>query len=301
MSISLRKLEIFVEVAVSGSVTKTAEKLRLSQSAISMALANLESRYDEPLFIRQGRKIWLNDRGRLLLPYAQKIIQQSIAIDQLLNDSASEPVGQIKVGASTTIANYLLPILMAQFSKDYPKASFAMQVGNSETISTLLVQGKLDLALIEGPCHLSQLEQYLWREDQLVVIAGQGHPWSAAKSVKRQDLIDADWIVREVGSGTREVFEQALEIKVTDLPSVIELGHTEAIKKAVEAGLGVSCLSRLAVQRELEHGWLVEIATGLSLQRPLTLLLRKNEHRSHLLKACLSILQPGIKASFGRI
>ncbi|MFK5925496.1 MAG: LysR substrate-binding domain-containing protein [Desulfuromusa sp.] len=293
MSISLRKLEIFTAVAISGSVTKTADKLRLSQSAISMALADLENSYDEPLFIRQGRKLRLNDRGRLILPSAQKILKQSVAIDQLLTDSASEPIGQLQIGASTTIGNYLLPLLMAQFSKAYPKASIAMQVGNSETISTLLDQGELDLALIEGPCHLGQLEQYHWKEDQLVVIAGQKHPWITAKSVERKDLINADWIIREVGSGTREVFEQALGIKLSQLQSVVELGHTEAIKKAVEAGLGISCLSRLAVQRELEHGWLVEIMTPLQLQRPLTLLLRKNEHRSHLLKACLEMLIPG--------
>lgn len=291
MNISLRKLEIFVAVAISGSVTKTADKLRLSQSAISMALADLENRYDEPLFVRQGRKLYLNDRGRLILPLAQKILEQAVAIDHLLIDSTSEPIGQLQIGASTTIGNYLLPLLLAEFSKTHPKASTAMQVANSDVISSLLDKGELDLALIEGPCHLSQLEQHFWKEDQLVVIAGQKHPWAIAPPVERQELISADWIVREKGSGTREVFEQALEIKIENLDSVIELGHTEAIKKAVEAGLGVSCLSRLAVQRELEHGWLVEIKTNLKLQRSLTLLLRKNETHSHLLKACLKILR----------
>ncbi|WP_321391672.1 LysR substrate-binding domain-containing protein [uncultured Desulfuromusa sp.] len=292
MNISLRKLEIFAAVASSGSVTKTAEKLRLSQSAISMALADLENRYDEPLFTRQGRKLHLNDRGRLILPLAQKILDQAVVLDQLLLDSTSEPIGQLQIGASTTIGNYLLPLLLAKFSKAYPKASTTMQVANSDVISTLLDNGELDLALIEGPCHLHQLEQHFWKEDQLVVIAGQTHPWTRARSVELHDLMNADWIVREEGSGTREVFEQALETKVANLPSAIELGHTEAIKKAVEAGLGVSCLSRLAVQRELENGWLVEIRTDLKLQRPLTLLLRKNENRSLLLKACLQILLP---------
>ncbi|SEA14901.1 transcriptional regulator, LysR family [Desulfuromusa kysingii] len=292
MNISLRKLEIFTTVALSGSVTKTAEKLRLSQSAVSMALSDLESRYDEPLFVRQGRKLYLNDRGRSLLPLAQEILTQAVAIEQLLADSTAEPMGQLQIGASTTIGNYLLPLLMGKFSKTYPKASIAMQVANSDVISNMLDKGELDLALIEGPCHLNRLEQHFWRDDQLVVIAGQKHPWTTRKEVQHQDLIHADWIVREEGSGTREVFEQAMDRKVPSLPAVIELGHTEAIKKAVEAGLGVSCLSRLAVQRELDHGWLVEIKTVLKLQRPLTLLLRKDESRSLLLKACLKILQP---------
>ncbi|MCF6265469.1 MAG: LysR family transcriptional regulator [Desulfuromusa sp.] len=293
MSISLRKLEIFVTVATLGSVTGTADKLLLSQSAVSMALADLENQHAHPLFLRLGRKLKLNDRGKMLLPTAQDILKQLSKFEQQLDSSTTEPLGQLRVGASTTIGNYLLPSLMAQFSHKYSKAQIVMQVGNSKAISAALSEGSIDLALIEGPCHLAHLKQYHWQNDELVVIAGNKHPWVNGKTISQEELLNADWIIREAGSGTREVFEQALGAPLFNLSSGIEMGHTEAIKKAVEAGLGVSCLSRLAVQRELEHGWLVEIPTTLQLTRPLSLLRLPSDYCSPLLKACLDMLIPG--------
>ena len=291
MPVSLRKLDIFVSVATLESVTGAAEKLSLSQSAVSMALADLENRYSEPLFHRRGRKLLLNDRGRMLLPLARNILEQAADFEQLLSLSTSEPVGRLQIGASTTIGNYLLPLLMAEFSRRYPQAQISLQVNNSEIIARALDEGELDLALIEGPCHIRHLERHDWRSDELVVICGGVHPWAAQGRVDRRKLQTADWIVRERGSGTREIFEQALGVPLTQLSSVVELGHTEAIKKAVEAGSGVSCLSRLAVQRELEQGWLVEITTPLKLKRTLSLLLPYQCRPSPLLKACLDLLR----------
>ena len=292
MSITLRKLEVFVSIADSGSVTRTSEKLLISQSAVSMALADLEKQYHNTLFHRQGRKLHLNERGRLLLPLAREILLRAHDFEQQLIASANEPAGQLQVGASTTIGNYLLPLLVAQFSRSYPKAQIFMRVGNSEVIAEALDRGELDLALIEGPCHLKQLQPHFWREDQLVVIVAQEHPWADKGQVELKELLQADWIVREVGSGTREVFERALELPLTKLKSLIELGHTEAIKKAVEANLGVSCLSRLAVARELASGWLVEVPTPLALTRSLNLLLPSGRRSSHLLRAFLEMLIP---------
>ena len=292
MAISLRKLEVFTTVARLGSVTQAAKQLLLSQSAVSMSLADLENHHDGELFIRCGRTLILNDRGKLLLPLAEEILKQTTDFAKRLESSAEEPTGELTIGASTTIGNYLLPLLIANFSKKYPKARITMQVGNTELISQSLEQGQLDLALIEGPCHSKVLRQIHWRDDQLVVIAAPDHAWIDKGELKKQDLLEAEWIMRETGSGTREIFEKALGIPLMELSSGIEMGHTEAIKKAVEAGLGVSCLSRLAVQRELDHGWLVEIPTTLHLERPLSLLLPKTDYRSPLLNACLEMLLP---------
>ena len=290
MAISLRKLEVFITVAKLGSVTKAAKQLLLSQSAVSMALADLENHHAGELFIRLGRALILNDRGKLLLPLAEGIINQAANFAKLLESSAQEPTGVLNIGASTTIGNYLLPLLVANFSKKYPHARIIMQVGNTEVISEALVQGQLDLALIEGPCHIDSLRQNRWREDQLVIVAAPNHSWAGCDKVKNSDLLKGEWILREVGSGTREVFEQALGVSLDQLPAVVELGHTEAIKKAVEAGLGVSCLSRLAVQRELKLGVLVAIPTELNLSRELTLLLPNSEYQSPLLLAGLEML-----------
>ena len=138
---------------------------------------------------------------------------------------------------------------------------------------------------------MDSLQQIRWREDQLVIIAAPNHPWNNKGKIKTEEFLKAEWILREPGSGTREVFEQALGVPLSKLPSIIELGHTEAIKKAVEADLGVSCLSRLAVQREIELGVLVVIPTKLDLSRSLTLLLPISQYQSPLLKAGLTILQ----------
>ena len=136
-------------------------------------------------------------------------------------------------------------------------------MGNTQQIERALEQGEIDLGLVEGPSHSALLQTMPWRDDELVVITGRGHPMSGEKPVTDDMLTAADWIMRETGSGTREVFETALTEWGKSIHISLELGHTEAIKKAVEAGLGVGCLSRLAVQRELDNGWLMEIKTPL--------------------------------------
>jgi DNA-binding transcriptional LysR family regulator len=290
VAISLRKLEIFVRVAETEHVTRASEALMVSQSAVSMALAELEKDARGSLFQRKGRRLILNERGRNLLPEARAIIQQVNNFERLLHDSASEPVGEITIGASTTIGNYLLPSIMAEFSRLYPRAKALLQVGNTQQIEAALENGELEIGLIEGPSHATTLEILPWRDDELVVIVGTNHPWIQHKFIDTHMLKNADWIIREKGSGTREVFEEAIKGHLDPIVPHLELGHTEAIKKAVEAGLGVGCLSRLAVQRELDHGWLVELESPLELYRPLTILLTGNSYRGQLSQACLDLL-----------
>ncbi len=290
MALTLRKLEIFVQVAESGHVAKAGETLFLSQPAVSMAIAELEELAGGPLFHRQARRLSLNDRGRLLLPEARDLLQRARNIENLLKDSASEPIGLLRIGASTTIGNYLLPALIAEFSRRYPRAQAHLEVGNTVQIENGVNRGEFDLGLTEGPCHTQTLTVIPWRDDELMVIAGTGHPWAKQKTLTAAMLAAGDWIMRETGSGTREVFEAAMATSVGSFMTRLELGHTEAIKKAVEAGMGVSCLSRLAVQRELDHGWLVGVDTPLALKRPLTMLMKKATYRSRLLTAFLELL-----------
>ncbi len=263
----------------------------LSQSAVSMALGDLEKQAGDPLFHRQGRRLVLNERGRCLLSEAQEILRRLSSFEKLLKESATEPIGELHIGASTTIGNYLLPTLMAKFSHLYPRAKALLMVGNTQQIESAVESGEIDLGLIEGPCHAHALDTIPWRDDELVVITGKDHPWAQKAGITIEMLTEANWVVREKGSGTREVFEAAIAGKVEEFTVHLELGHTEAIKKAVEAGLGVSCLSRLAVQRELDHGWLVSVKSPLKLIRPLTILVRKNRYKGKLLDAYLELLQ----------
>jgi DNA-binding transcriptional LysR family regulator len=290
MPITLRQLEIFEKVASSEHVTRAGEALRISQSAVSMAIAELESALGGPLFNRLGRRLLVNERGRLLLPEAQAILQRVAGIDKVLNESR-EPRGIFHAGASTTVGNYLLPSLVGDFANRYPNATVLLQVANTQQIEAAVASGELDLGLIEGPCHIRELDRIPWRDDELAVIVGPGHPWAGKKRVDVEMLAAAKWIMRERGSGTREVFEAAMAEKGARFAVALELGHTEAIKKAVEAGLGVGCLSRLAVQRELDNNWLVAIRAPLELRRSLTLIFRKSDYRTRLFTTFVDFLQ----------
>jgi len=290
MTIPLRQLEIFEKVAAYGHVTKASEQLFITQSAVSMAITGLEKFAGAPLFERRGKKLLLNDRGRLILEKVQDVLRQVGTIEQLLTESIGEPIGVLKVGASTTVGNYLLPALIARLSEHYPRARALLQVGNTVQIEQALENGNLDMGIIEGPSHVRSLETAVWRDDELVVIAGRNHAWAGPRKASKSMLAGAPWIVREKGSGTREVFESAMNRKKINWTAAMELGHTEAIKKAVEAGLGVSCLSRMAVARELSHAWLVEVDTPLDLTRNLVILTREGGYRTALLNAFLAIL-----------
>jgi DNA-binding transcriptional LysR family regulator len=296
MSITLRQLEIFEKVAATQHVTKAGELLLLTQSAVSVAITELERMAGGPLFERRGRRLLLNDRGRYLLPEAREIIGKVRTIERALNDSREPLAGILHVGASTTIGNYLLPSILGEFSRLYSGAKTLLAVGNTQQIETAVENGELDLGLIEGPCHLASLEASAWMQDELVVIVGKEHPWVQERFVSAEMVTHASWIMREKGSGTREVFEAAIGAKHIGISISLELGHTEAIKRAVEAGLGVGCLSRLAVQRELDNGWLIKVQTPLDLRRRLIILTRTGGYRTKLLEACLALLH---ERSFG--
>ncbi len=291
MAVTLRQLQIFAKVASLNSVTRASDDLQLTQSAVSMALAELERYSDAPLFNRHGKRLLLNDRGRTLLPLVNRLLDQEKQIEMLLCESAQEPVGELRVGASTTIGNYLLPQLITRFSQQFPKAKILLFVANARQIENGLDNGDFDLGLIEGFQHISRLSVQKWRDDELVVVTCPQHAWARQVEIGNQDLETGDWIMREAGSGTREVFEKAMRHAQLDFVITMELGHTEAIKKAVEAGAGCACLSRMAVQRELEQGWLAEIRTPLNLQRDFIILTRADSYRSILFKTFLDRLR----------
>ena len=291
MNVTLRQLEIFEKVAACRHVTKAGRELFITQSAVSMAIAELEKFAGAPLFERRGKQLVLNGRGQLIVSRVQDVLRQVGVIEQLMVESVGEPIGILRVGASTTVGNYLLPDFVGEFTRHYPRAKVLLQVGNTSQIEHAVESGELDLGIIEGPPHAGALDATRWRGDELVVVVGGGHPWAAIKKASRAMLEQASWIMREKGSGTREVLESAMRKKGINFIISMELGHTEAIKKAVEAGLGVSCLSRMAVARELSHKWLAEVHTLLDLRRELIILTRNDSYRTALMKAFLSILE----------
>ncbi|NOY13578.1 MAG: LysR family transcriptional regulator [Deltaproteobacteria bacterium] len=285
MGISLRQLEVFISVAQTGNVTRAAEALRISQSAVSMSLAELERLLGEKLFDRRGKRLVVNDQGRALIPKAAAVLSRVAEIDSLFSGPDHQSTGLLRVGASSTIGNYLMPRIFGAFTDHFSEAGISLDVGNTEHIVQELLRFNIDIGFIEGLCHQPAIETIPWRPDNLAIHVGAGHPLAEKAELSSDDLLQARWILREQGSGTREIFEAALSGKMDSLRVYLELGNTEAIKEAVAAGLGISCLSLLATRRARQSGALVALKTPfLDLRRNFYLLLHREKYRTKLLR-----------------
>lgn len=284
MHITLRQLEVFTEVLKSGSTTQASQVLSLSQSAVSAALADLEGQLGVQLFDRVGKRLVINEHGRLLYPRAVGLLEQALEIEQLFR----EDNGALRISASSTIGNYLLPGMIARYRRDYPQLPLELSVGNSQDVITAVADFRVDIGLIEGPCHRADLVTEPWLEDELVVFAAPGAE-ILSKPLSLQSLAGAPWILREHGSGTREIVDYLLISHLPQFDLALELGNSEAIKNAVRHGMGISCLSRRVIAEQLEMGTLVEVAIPLpALKRTLYRIHHRQKHLSKALSRFLS-------------
>lgn len=284
MRMTLRQLAVFVAVAQEGTVTKASEAVRLTQSAASMALADLESSLGIVLFDRLGKRLQLNDLGRFLLPQALEILGRCDAFEQTAKGELQSI--DLRIGATLTISDYLMPDLMAGFLQQQPQAHLQLQVGNTRQMIEAVSQFQLDLALIEGSCHLPQLQCIHWRNDELAVCCSPDHPLALLnRELTPHDFNHIEWILREEGSGTREVFDHAILKDIQNAKIRLTLGHNEAILKIVAGGLGMSCISKLAIQPLLDRGQLVILDTPFwQLTRPLFMLVHRQKYQGPGLK-----------------
>ncbi len=256
---TLRQIGVFAAVARHENVSRAAEDLSLSQSATSTALAELERQYDTQLFDRFGKTLRLNELGQALLPQAVELIERAAAIESFLEGRAG--YGTLRIGATLTIGNYLATLIVADFLKRHPESRLHLTVHNTTTIIDQLARHALDLGLIEGSCRHPELVVEPWVADELVVFCAPGHALAGQASATLAELAEQPWIVREPGSGTRETLDQALRHHHAPLKVRLELEHTEAIKRAVAFGLGIGCVSRLALREAFRRGSLVAIET----------------------------------------
>nr|WP_124080157.1 LysR family transcriptional regulator [Pigmentiphaga humi] len=269
MRLTLRQLQIFAAVAAAGSTSAAASAVSLSQSATSAAVNDLERALDMALFDRVGKRLVLNDNGRELLPQARELLDRAAAIERWAQDGQGH-VGLLRIGASTTIGNYVLPALLAGFQRDLeasgqPRWTAHVAIANTLAIANQVVNFELDLALVEGPCEQPELTVEPWLDDELVIVAGAGDPIVPPEReiVGTGQLRNATWLLREEGSGTRETIREALTPHLHHMKSGIEFGNSEAIKRAVAGGLGITCLSRWVVGDLIESGELIELRTDL--------------------------------------
>lgn len=259
MKYSLRQLEIFVTISRTESVSRAAEALSLSQSATSTALSELERQFDLQLFDRVGKSLRINETGRQLLPRAVELLDRAHEIEALLQGHAG--FGYMKIGATLTVGNYLATLLVARFLQEHPESRIQLQVHNTSAIVQQIINHELDLGLIEGDTHHPDIEVQPWIADELVVFSAPGHPLAKVSNISVEQLLQEPWILREKGSGTRETFDRALRNNHAKLNIRLELEHTEAIKRAVESGLGIGCISRLALKEAFRRGSLVPLDT----------------------------------------
>ncbi len=284
MHITLRQLEVFAEVLKSGSTTQASIVLSLSQSAVSAALADVEGQLGVQLFDRVGKRLVTNEHGRLLYPKALALLEQAGEIERLF----SKDNGSLRIGASSTIGNYMLPKMIADYRLDFPGTPLELNVGNTNDVINAVAEFRVDLGLIEGPCSVPELITQPWLDDQLVVFSAPDNPLAGQK-VSLGTLALAPWILRERGSGTREVLDHLLLPQMPDFNLVMELGNSEAIKHAVRHGIGISCLSRRVIAEQLSGGALVEIhVPQVPLVRKLYLIHHRQKHISNALARFLT-------------
>lgn len=291
---NIHHLRVFAAVAGEGSFTAAARRLKISQPAVSKQVAELEAAVDLLLFERLPRGVRMTEAGVVLAEHTQRIFTAEAAAEADLMAMAGATRGRLRVGASTTIGSYLIPKLFGAFRSEHPDVALELQIANTEVIQRSLLSGELDLALTEGFVRSPALEVATVHTDELVVIAGPEHPWAKTPSVSvsLSQLAAEPFIVREHGSGTRDVIEAALRRRGIALEPVMTLGSTEAIKSAVMAGLGVAMVSRLTVGLELSSARLVVVQTpGFTVRRALHLLLREQCRPSPVAQAFLALLR----------
>jgi DNA-binding transcriptional LysR family regulator len=290
MRYTLRQLEVFLAIAHHENVTRAAGSLAMSQSAASGALKELEQQFEVRLFDRIGKKLQLNELGRLLRPRAESLLDRAgeLELDLLRHQQA----GHLKLGATLTIGNYLAVGLMAQFMQNLPGASVSLEVANTGEIARQVLNFDLDIGLVEGELQLPDLEVQRWAEDELVVFCSPIHPWAQKKKITDEDLLSAQWILRETGSGTRQAFDRAMHGILPELSISLELQHTEAIKRAVKENMGVSCLSRIALEESFSQQSLVPIKLPhRDLHRNFYVILHRHKYRSEGIKQWLALCQ----------
>lgn len=288
MRYSLRQLEVFVAIAHQQNLTHAANELAMSQSAASSSLKELESQFGLQLFDRIGKRLQLNEQGRLLRPQAEALLAQARDFEQSLLQHAE--AGPLNVGATLSIGNYLAVGLMAQYMERYPNASLQLDVANTRHIVERVLNFELDVGLIEGELNHPDLEILPWRQDELAVFCHPDDPLAQQQAVSDDDLRKACWILREAGSGTRQAFDRAMSGLLPDLTIAIELQHTEAIKRAVEARLGIGCLSMITLADAFNRGSLKRLnVPGRDFSRQLYLIIHKQKYRSAGINAWLNL------------
>jgi DNA-binding transcriptional LysR family regulator len=288
---NLNHLAIFHAVAQTGSVSRGADRLMISQPAVSKQLSQLERSLGTRLLDRGSRGVRLTEAGQLLNDYAGRIFGLESEAESALSELAGLRRGRLRLGASTTIGVYLLPEIFVRFRTDLPLIRTSLEVVGSALVEQRLLSGDLDLGFTEAFSGSELLEARIFRTDELVPIASPAHPLARKRSVSPEQFCAEPFVVRDTGSETKSFVERELARKSISVSAVMSLGSTEAIKRAVAAGIGVAIVSRLSIALELETGRLAIVPVrGLSLRRSLYSIRQKRSQPAPAATAFLKLM-----------
>ena len=289
------KLKVFCTVAETKSFSKTSEIIHLTQPAVSLQIQALEEMYETKLFDRSSSKVTLTPAGEVLYKYAKDILTLYISAEKVIGEMTGLVKGSITIGAGSTIGNYLLPSVISDFRRAHPKIKVHLFVANMQRVIELLNAGNISLGLVEGDVKRQKMVVEKLISDELLVIVPTHHPWSKRKDVSIAELIDEPFILREAGSGTRQTIEKFFArhgITPQNMKVSMVLGSTQAIKEAVENGLGVSIISRWSARKELRFGTLHTLNfKEEKMVRNFSLLTHRNSVSSHATEEFLSYLK----------
>ena len=285
-----RRLQVFHTVARLLSFTKAAESLHMTQPAVTFQVRQLEEYFNTRLFDRTHNRISLTEAGQRVYEFADRIFDLYAEMENAVRDMTGEISGVLIIGASTTIAEYMLPALLGDFKKKYPDINVHLKVSNSDGIVHMVENNDIDLGVVEAPVMNKNLVVEECRKDRLVAIVSPQHALAQQQKVRLPELLEAAYIDREEGSGTREVILEYLSelgMNSTDVHVSMELGSPEAIKGAVEAGMGVSIVSEVTIHKELQLGTLVALELDPPLERPFSFVHQKQKFRQRAMDELL--------------
>lgn len=294
-----RRLQVFHTVARLLSFTKAAETLHMTQPAVTFQVRQLEEYFNTRLFDRTHNRISLTEAGKRVFEYSDRIFELYSEMENAVREMTGDISGVLMIGASTTIAEYMLPALLGDFKKKYPDVNVQLKVSNSDGIVHMVENNVIDLGVVESPVMNKNLVVEMCRVDQLVAVVSPQHPLADRESVTIGDLLEYPYICREEGSGTREViadYMTAQGINAGQVHLTMELGSPESIKGAVEAGMGVSIISYATVQKELKLGTLVPLILKPALERPFSFVHQKQKFRHRAMDELLEFARSYCKS-----
>ena len=297
-----RRLQVFHAVAKHLSFTKAAEALFMTQPAVTFQIRQLEEYFNTRLFDRAQGRITLTPAGALALEYAERILALSAELDTRLKEMSGQVAGPLLIGASTTIAEFLLPQILGEFKARHPAIVPRLFVANSEAVQARVAERSLDLGFIEGESHLPSLVTDVCCRDELQVVCAPSHPLARQESAAPRALTEHAYVSREPGSGTREVIDNYVQkagLGADSLQVVMEAGSPEALKGIVATGLGFAIMSRATVVKEVRLGELVQVPLTPPLIRHLSVVYAKERFHSRLVNGFVQFAKERLAALQG--